>query len=146
MPPNPRLCLSRLAGSALGTMIGDALGMPVEGWSTAEIQARHSRLDVYLPGRLPAGFYTDDAQMMIAILETLAQTGVLDPELLARRFVANFQPWRGYGGRIAGVMQRLAAGQPWQEAGTDSWGNGGAMRVGVLGVALAPESLASAPP
>lgn len=133
--PTSRDCFSRLAGAALGTMIGDALGMPVEGWTAQAIAQRHGRLQTFLDGRLPAGSYTDDSQMMIAILETLAQQGRLEPQHLAGCFAANFQPWRGYGGRIAGVMARLAAGVPWFEAGTDSFGNGGAMRVGVLGVA-----------
>ena len=125
---------SRLAGACLGTMCGDALGMPVEGLSAAEIAARHGRLDEMLPGRLEAGSYTDDSQMMIAILETLAQTGGLDPAHLAGRFVAHFEPRRGYGGRIHGVMERLRCGIPWDQAGTDSFGNGGAMRVAPAGV------------
>lgn len=130
---------SRLAGAALGTMVGDALGMPVEGWSAARIREKYGVLDTYQPGRLPAGTYTDDSQMMIAILESLALDGGLDPARLALRFAASFQAWRGYGGRIQGVMERLAAGQPWDQAGTDSYGNGGAMRVGVLGAALADD-------
>ncbi len=131
--PPPALSYSRLAGAALGTMTGDALGMPVEGWPADRISRVHGRLDRMLKGRLPAGSYTDDSQMMIAILETLAQRGELDPACLAGRFLARFQPHRGYGGRIHGVMERLRRGVPWNQAGTDSYGNGGAMRVGVLG-------------
>lgn len=141
MPPAAR-SYERLAGAAIGTMLGDALGMPVEGLTPAEIDARFGRLDSLRAGRLPAGSYTDDSQMMIAILETLAAQGCLDPVHLADRFVADFEPWRGYGGRIAGVMARLAAGAVWDQAGTDSFGNGGAMRVGVLGVFLADDEAA----
>lgn len=139
MSPAPAVSYQRLAGAALGTMCGDALGMPVEGWSAEAIQERYGRLDRMLPGRLPAGSYTDDSQMMLAILETLAQRGRLDPEYLAQRFWACFEPARGYGGRVAGVMQRLARGVPWDRAGTDSYGNGGAMRVGVLGAFYADD-------
>lgn len=120
-------------------MCGDALGMPVEGWSAQAIKQRFGRLDSMQPGRLPAGSYTDDSQMMIAILETLAQTGCIDGPLLAKRFVDGFESWRGYGGRIFGVMERLAAGTAWNKAGTDSFGNGGAMRVGVLGAFYADD-------
>lgn len=130
----------RLAGAALGTMCGDALGMPVEGWSAEAIKQRFGRLDTMQPGRLPAGCYTDDSQMMIAILETLANHGRMDGPALAKRFRENFEPWRGYGGRIFGVMERLAAGAAWDQAGTDSFGNGGAMRVGILG-AFYPDDL-----
>jgi len=131
--PPSAFSYSRLAGAALGLMCGDALGMPVEGWSAPAIAQRHGRLDAMLPGRLPAGSYTDDSQMMIAILETVAHCGALDPAQLASRFVAGFEGWRGYGGRIFGVMDRLRQGAAWDRAGTDSFGNGGAMRVGVLG-------------
>jgi len=135
----PALSYSRLAGAALGTMTGDALGMPVETWSPERIGRVHGRLDRLLPGRLPAGSYTDDSQMMIAILETLAQRGELDPAYLAGRFLALFEPRRGYGGRIHGVMERLRQGVAWDQAGTDSFGNGGAMRVGVLGAYYADD-------
>ena len=129
----------RLAGAALGTMCGDALGMPGEGWSAEAIKQKYGRLDTMQPGRLPAGSYTDDSQMMIAILETLARKGRLDASYLAGQFVNGFEPWRGYGGRIFGVMERLAAGTRWDRAGTDSFGNGGAMRVGVLGAFYADD-------
>lgn len=139
----PAACsFSRLAGAALGAMCGDALGMPVEGWSAAQIDSRFGRLDRMLPGRLPAGSYTDDSQMMIAILQTLAQQGSLDPAYLAGRFLALYDPGRGYGGRIHGLMRRLAAGEAWDRVATDSWGNGGAMRVGVLGVFYAHDEQA----
>jgi poly(ADP-ribose) glycohydrolase ARH3 len=128
----------RLAGAALGEMCGDALGMPVEGWPAEAISRRFGRLDELLPGRLPAGSYTDDSQMMIAILETLALTGGLDGPCLARRFREGYEPHRGYGGRIHGVMENLGRGAAWDQAGTDSFGNGGAMRVGVVG-AFFPE-------
>lgn len=129
----PVFCYSRLAGAALGTMCGDALGMPVEGWPAQAIARCFGRLDAMQPGRLPAGSYTDDSQMMIAILETMAHRGGLDPAYLASRFEIGFEPWRGYGGRIFGVMDRLRQGAAWDQAGTDSFGNGGAMRVSVLG-------------
>lgn len=132
----PSFCFERLAGAALGTICGDALGMPVEGFSAQHIQDLYGLLDEMKSGRLPAGHYTDDSQMMLAILETLAQRGCLDPAYLAGRFLANFEPQRGYGGRIHGVMQNLAGGADWDQVGTDSYGNGGAMRVGVVGAFL----------
>ena len=134
-------CLERLAGAALGCMCGDALGMPVEGWTAEAIRKNHGVLDRMIAGRLPAGSYTDDSQMMIAILESLAACGGrFEPADLAWCFARKFQPWRGYGGRIAGVMERISAGAQWDQAGTDSFGNGGAMRVGVLGAWLAHDS------
>lgn len=123
----------RFAGSAIGSFVGDAMGMPVEGWPAFLIEARFGILDRLLPGRLPAGSYTDDTQMMISIMEVIRETGDVDPQLLAERFAANFDPLRGYGTRIPGVMERIKEGLPWQEVGTDSFGNGGAMRVAPVG-------------
>ncbi len=142
----PAFCLERLWGAALGAMCGDALGAPLEGMSPADIQAQHGRVSAMLPGRLPAGSYTDDSQMMIAILENLCAHGGLEPKSLAAAFARRFEPHRGYGGRIAGVMQRINSGVSWDKCGTDSYGNGGAMRVGVLGAYFPddPEALAKA--
>ncbi|MCB2185197.1 MAG: ADP-ribosylglycohydrolase family protein [Deltaproteobacteria bacterium] len=137
--PPPAFSFSRLAGTALGTMCGDALGMPVEGWTPQAIRQAHGRLDRFLPGRLPAGNYTDDSEMMLALLESLVLCQGLDPADLAQRFAANFDPRRGYGARIFGVVERIRAGMAWDQVGTDSFGNGAAMRVGVLGAYFAPD-------
>ena len=121
------------AGSALGTFIGDALGMPLEGWPPQAIRRRFGLLSELIDGRFPAGHYTDDTEMMISLLETLVAAEGFDPAVAARRFLANFHPERGYGGRIYGIMDLLAAGEPWDRVGTDSFGNGSAMRVAPIG-------------
>ncbi|MFP3868151.1 MAG: ADP-ribosylglycohydrolase family protein [Desulfobacteraceae bacterium] len=120
-------------GSIMGTALGDALGQGVEGWPASQIQATYGWLDRMVDGWQAAGAYTDDTEMMLGILETLVMVGGFDPEVCAQRFVANYNPGRGYGGRIGGIMQALRQGQPWQEVGTDSFGNGSAMRIGPLG-------------
>ena len=126
--------LDRVAGSVLGLLTGDALGMPVEGWDWPEVEARFGWLDRMVPGRLPAGSYTDDGQMAVGLLESLVEAGGFDPALCAARWLANFEPQRGYGGRIKSLMDRLAEGQGWDKVGTNSFGNGAAMRIGPLGV------------
>jgi len=122
--------LDRFLGSALGTFVGDALGEPVEGWPHGAIYSRFGLLDHLVRGE---GRYTDDTQMMIGILETLLETGSFDPGLCAKRFQENFDPMRGYGRRIFSVVERIRQGIPWDQVGTDSFGNGGAMRVAPIG-------------
>lgn len=122
--------LDRFLGSALGTFVGDALGEPVEGWPHEAIYGRFGLLDRML--RKEAR-YTDDTQMMIGILETLVEKGRFDPALCALKFQQNFDPMRGYGRRIFGVMERIRQGLPWDQVGTDSFGNGGAMRIAPIG-------------
>jgi poly(ADP-ribose) glycohydrolase ARH3 len=121
---------NRFLGSALGTFVGDALGEPVEGWPHKAIYSRFGLLDTMLREEAR---YTDDTQMMIGILETLMEKGRFDPAVCAVRFQENFDPSRGYGRRIFGVMERISRGIPWDEVGTDSFGNGGAMRIAPIG-------------
>jgi poly(ADP-ribose) glycohydrolase ARH3 len=120
----------RFLGSALGTFVGDALGEPVEGWPHKAIYSRFGLLDTMLREEAR---YTDDTQMMIGILETLMENVRFDPAVCAVRFQENFDPSRGYGRRIFGVMERIKQGIPWNEVGTDSFGNGGAMRIAPIG-------------
>ncbi|MBW1740361.1 MAG: ADP-ribosylglycohydrolase family protein [Deltaproteobacteria bacterium] len=122
--------LDRFLGSALGTFVGDALGEPVEGWPHRAISSRFGLLDTMLREK---GRYTDDTQMMIGILETLVEKGGFDPAVCATKFQENFDPSRGYGRRIFGVVERIRQGTSWDRVGTDSFGNGGAMRIAPIG-------------
>ncbi len=122
--------LDRFLGSAIGTFVGDVLGEPVEGWSHRAIYSRFGLLDTMIREE---GRYTDDTQMMIGILETLVEKGRFDPAVCAGKFKENFDPGRGYGRRIFGVVERIRQGVPWDQVGTDSFGNGGAMRIAPIG-------------
>ncbi len=123
-----RALRDRFRGSALGTFLGDALGRSVEGWPGFAIRKSFGILE-----QIADGTYTDDTEMMMGIMESLCEVGGFDPALTARKFLQNFNPARGYGGRIYGVMDRLRRGVPWNNAGTDSWGNGSAMRIAPIG-------------
>ncbi len=118
----------RFRGSAIGTFIGDALGRAVEGWPAPAIRRSFGILE-----EMVEGVYTDDTEMMMGIMESLHEVGRFDPGLTGEKFLHNFNPTRGYGGRIYGVMDRLRKGIPWNQAGTDSWGNGSAMRIAPIG-------------
>ena len=128
--PDKEQFLDRFLGSAMGTFVGDALGEPVEGWPHRAIYSRFGLLDTMVRGE---GRYTDDTQMMIGILETLIEKGGFDPAICAGKFQENFDPGRGYGRRIFGVVERIRQGIPWDQVGTDSFGNGGAMRIAPIG-------------
>jgi len=104
------------------------MGREVEGWPWELIRARHGVLN-----GIGEGVYTDDTEMMMGIMESLKEDPGFDPARTAQRFLANFHPFRGYGARIYGIMDRLRKGAPWDQVGTDSWGNGGAMRIAPIG-------------
>lgn len=115
-------------GSSLGTLVGDAFGASVEGWHPSDIRERYGLLEKPINGR-----YTDDTQMMIGIMEAIQSNPRPTQQGIADRFLENFDPMRGYGGRIFGVMRKIEAGIKADEVGTDSWGNGAAMRIAPIG-------------
>ncbi len=131
---------ARFVGALIGTFVGDALGMPVEGWSWRDIRRQFGEIREMLPARLGAGTYTDDTVLMIALAESLiAREGHLDPEDLQVRFRAAYDPRRGFGAGMHRLVRLWDLGIPWREAARSlfdggSYGNGGAMRVAPVGV------------
>jgi ADP-ribosyl-[dinitrogen reductase] hydrolase len=123
----------RARGCAVGAAVGDALGMPLESGPRQPAQAlvRDMR-----PGRIPAGTFTDDTEMALALAESLLARYPLDGDDLALRFVA----WRQAGPDDVGihtstVLSGIAAGRSWQQVvetaqgrRPDSAGNGSVMR------------------
>ena len=127
------LTRDRLHGCAVGAAIGDALGMPLE---FGPRQPDRRLVRDMTAGRLPAGSFTDDTEMALALAESLLARRPLDPADLAERFVA----WLRAGPPDVGihtrdVLSRVGAGQPWDRAvdavqrqKPDSAGNGSVMR------------------
>ncbi|MFQ6040646.1 MAG: ADP-ribosylglycohydrolase family protein [Candidatus Poribacteria bacterium] len=125
---------SKFIGALLGAFVGDALGMPVEGYSAAMISQRYGVLNEMVFGR-----YTDDTQMMIGIAESLVHCKGFNGEDMAQRFVSNFDLTRGYGPGAMMAIDKLRAGYSWDKAGgttfeNGSYGNGSAMRIAPVGV------------
>jgi ADP-ribosyl-[dinitrogen reductase] hydrolase len=89
-----------------------------------------------LPARLPAGTFTDDTEMALALADSLLAHRPLDPADLARRLVGWLQAGPDdVGIHTRNVLSRFATGQPWaeavravQEQRPDSAGNGSVMR------------------
>jgi len=131
---------SKFIGSILGTAIGDALGMPVEGWSPSKIEEVFGEVREMMTGFLPEGSYTDDTEMAIGIAETIIEKGRVDPDHLIKVFMHNYDPRRGYGISTTMVFRLIEKGIPWDEAsksifnGKGSYGNGAAMRIAPVAV------------
>ena len=133
----------RFRGALLGTMVGDALGMPMEGMPRAMIPALFDTVRDMLPARLGPGTYTDDTQMMIGLAEAFIDTpGRIDLDRVASRFADNFDPDRGYGGNTYAILTAIQQGTPWRRAVAQSrlpggsFANGAAMRVAPVALAL----------
>jgi ADP-ribosylglycohydrolase len=85
---------SRFLGTLLGMGIGDALGMPVAGWSPGEIRERYRTIEDYhrlvFPdgAEIKAGEFTDESEIALCIVETAtANDGLIDPDLLGPRML-----------------------------------------------------------
>jgi ADP-ribosyl-[dinitrogen reductase] hydrolase len=75
----------RLQGIAIGAAVGDALGMPLEFHPTRPVYDLQTEMT---DGPLPAGSFTDDTEMALALAESLLAHDPLDPDDLVARFTA----------------------------------------------------------
>lgn len=125
--------LDRARGCLVGAAVGDAFGMPLEFGPPRRGDARVRDL---IGGRLPAGSFTDDTEMMLALAESLLHRLPLDPADLAARFVAWYEcDPPDVGIHTSSVLRRVAAGEGWEGAvaavqreNPGSAGNGSVMR------------------
>jgi ADP-ribosyl-[dinitrogen reductase] hydrolase len=125
----------RLAGAIYGHLVGDALGVPYEFTPPERVD------DVEWRGHgtydQPAGTWSDDGALMLALLDSLLSVG-FDPDDQGKRAVA----WRDEGryapgGRVFDIgtttsasLGRIKSGTPAENAGgIDTLGNGSLMRI-----------------
>jgi ADP-ribosylglycohydrolase len=150
--------LNAFEGCILGLAIGDALGLP------AEFRRREQILAAFGPDGItdftscddpawggqpvvvgsdhPAGTYSDDTQMSIAVAEALLEARGGDLESIMQAMAGHFVRWlrapendRAPGGTCLEGCANLEAGRPWRESGVEhSKGCGSAMRAAPIGL------------
>jgi ADP-ribosylglycohydrolase len=139
---------SRARGAIVGTAIGDALGMPVEGLDPVTIASKFGRLHSMVAPmsgtwarhthNLRRGQWTDDTQLMLAIGESVVSKGFLDFDDIAKRHVLCLNDPRGWGKSTLTGIGRIKAGVSWwNSAAHDGAGNGTPMKIAPLGILLA---------
>jgi ADP-ribosylglycohydrolase len=149
--------LARARGALYGLAIGDALGMPTQLLSRAEIRARWGELltgfEPAPPGHpiaagMPAGAVTDDTEQAVLLGRLLVRGhGTIDPNEFASALVSWERDMAGRGSEdLLGPSTRRAvaavlAGTPPGEAGATGDTNGAAMRIAPVGIAVAPDDL-----
>jgi ADP-ribosylglycohydrolase len=111
---------------------------------------RAGHIEEYGRAPFPFGQYSDDSQLARELMRSYAERGRFDPRDYARRIAMIFVENRivGRGRATEQAAWRLAAGVPWDEAGTPSpsAGNGSAMRAGPIGLLFSddPEQMVRA--
>jgi ADP-ribosylglycohydrolase len=130
-----------ITGACLGTAVGDALGMPIEGISHQNVRTYYKGIKEYRDdeqrGDLDAGQWTDDTQMTFAVVRAITAASEPGewPELVAEQYVALRGEARRWGPTSTAAIDRLVDG-----AGPDASGdgerptNGAAMRAAPLGL------------
>ena len=163
---DPRL--SRAYGALAGLALGDALGMPTQEMSPAQIRAVYGRItglvdgdasQPYAPG-MPAGSVTDDTYQALALASFLgrgkgssAGTVTLDLGGFAHDLL-NWEEWMKAQGSLdllgpstKAALERVRAGEDPLTVGGAGTTNGAAMRVTPIGIAVStedPEAFAEA--
>ena len=137
-----------LRGAVYGHLVGDAIGVPYE--FSAPDPARVVEVRGHGSHHQPAGTWSDDGALMLALLDSLLSAG-FDPEDQGRRALAWWDD-RAYtpdgdvpfdiGGATAQALARLRAGTPAVDAGGTSehdQGNGSLMRILPLALVDVPD-------
>lgn len=131
---------NRLRGIAVGAAVGDALGMPLEFYPARPIYDLQTEM---VAGPLPAGSFTDDTEMALALAESLLAGVPLNPIDLAQRFVAWYRSGPSdIGIHTSQVLALVADGSSWEVASAsvqandpESDSNGSLMRAWPVAIA-----------
>ena len=159
---------SRAYGALAGLALGDALGMPTQAMSPAQIRAVYGRItglvdgdasQPYAPG-MPAGSVTDDTEQALLVASLLVRgrgTSSGRVALDAGEFAHALLAWedsmieRGsldlLGPSTKAALERVRAGEDPLTVGGTGTTNGAAMRVTPIGIAMStadPEAFADA--
>lgn len=129
-------------GSLLGTAVGDALGMPIEGLSHQNVRTYYKGIKEYRNDDerkdLSAGQWTDDTQMTFALVRALTEYPAQPaewPGAVANEYLELRPEARRWGETTTTAVDRLADGVSPAESGSAKRPtDGAAMRAAPLGV------------
>lgn len=136
---------ARILGGLYGSLIGDALGVPVE------FSSRAARKDDPVTGMRargmhcqPAGTWSDDGSLLLCAVESLVEKG-FDPQDMGERFLKWFDlgHWGAHGlvfdigNATRTALDRISLGTPAEQAGgRDQYDNGNGSIMRILPVVL----------
>lgn len=142
--------LDRALGAFYGLALGDALGMPTQSLSRAQIKQRFGAItaledagpDQPIAANMPKGSITDDTEQAILVGQLLIDgKGQIEPSVLAQRLIEWEVVMRAKGSQdLLGpstkrAIEMILAGVSPEEAGRYGTTNGAAMRITPVGIA-----------
>jgi ADP-ribosylglycohydrolase len=141
----------KIIGVFLGTMIGDALGMPVETMSYEDIKLKYGKINSYLSPKnhkwfsdSEAGMYTDDTQLTFAVADALIESDLSMDGHVKYHIRAFNETTNGWGNSTRNSIRRLINGcsyensyeEPTENGKGIGGGNGVPMKVAPFGVLM----------
>ena len=140
--------LDRFRGCLLGVAVGDALGMPTEGYTAREIRTKFGPVrdmmkapEGHFHSGLEAGQFTDDTEETLLLCESLIESYGFSPERFSDKLTAWGMAWtlderlnRGVGFATRSAVESMIAGTAWQESGIALPTCGAAMRAAPIGL------------
>ncbi|MEU6199635.1 ADP-ribosylglycohydrolase family protein [Streptomyces sp. NPDC047061] len=148
--------LDRALGAFYGLALGDALGMPTQVMSRADVVRVYgavtgfeaARADNPVSAGMPAGSVTDDTDQAVVVGRLLVEgDGRIDPLRLAHELLDWEKEMKAKGSfdllgpSTKAALDAVARGVPPREAGRTGTTNGAAMRVTPVGIAFAADPL-----
>lgn len=140
----------RALGAFYGLALGDALGMPTQSLSRAQIKTRFGTVTTLLAAgadqpiapNMPAGSITDDTEQAVLVAQLLIESrGRIEPSDLAQRLI----DWEAVmqtkgsqdllGPSTKRAIEMILAGHSPEESGRFGTTNGAAMRITPVGIA-----------
>jgi len=132
----------------LGVAVGDALGMPTEGYTAREISSKFGLVremmqapEGHFHSGLSAGQFTDDTEETLLLAESLIEASGFSADRFAEKLAAWGAAWtldkrlnRGVGFATRCAVENMIAGTAWQQSGLAIPTCGSAMRAAPIGL------------
>lgn len=153
MAVGEEIAFDRALGALLGGALGDAMGMPTQLLSPAEIRASYGFVDRFIDPApdhpvsrgLRAGTITDDTEQTLLLGSVLlASGGGFDHHAWVDALIAWEEDIKARGGydllgpSTKRAIDAINAGAPPEEAGRNGDTNGAAMRIAPVGILVPP--------
>lgn len=125
--------LERIEGALLGTIVGDALGLPFEGTPIGDLPRLHRALARRIEA--PRCWdYSDDSEMMLALADSVIRVRGIDSRDILETLAARCDVARGYGKGMRTTLRAWRESRDEWSAARATWeagsrGNGGVVRL-----------------
>ncbi|MBY8985709.1 MAG: ADP-ribosylglycohydrolase family protein [Candidatus Lokiarchaeota archaeon] len=128
--------LDKFKGSMFGVAIGDTLGHPFEGILRKDIHSNFEDFKEFIDkNRKLFDTYTDDTQLTIHTANALIQGNGFKTDNFIKEYVLWLEdPPIGPGYGCISSIRKLKYKIPWEQASSNSGGNGTAMRIAPIGL------------